>query len=55
MMYRQAVQGDCSNPDLVRENAVTEFNRMAEAADKWNAHCKAQVAKAELNEGMNEA
>ena len=44
MMYRQAVLGDCTNPDLVKANAVKEFERMADAADKWNAHCKALEA-----------
>jgi len=40
MMYRQAVLGNCANPDMVKENAVGEFTRMAEAADKWNAHVR---------------
>lgn len=40
MMYRQAITGDCTNPSLIRANAEAEFKRMAEAADKWNAHCK---------------
>lgn len=35
MMYRQAVTGDCSNPDVVKENATKEFERMAEAADRY--------------------
>ena len=36
MMYGQAVTGDCSNPDLIKENATTELKRMAEAADNFN-------------------
>jgi hypothetical protein len=44
MLYRQAITGDCTNPTLVRENAEKEFRRMAEAADKWNAHCKKKNA-----------
>ena len=38
MMFEQAVEGNCTNPDLVKANARAEFFRMAEAADKWNAH-----------------
>jgi len=47
MMYRQAIEGDCSNPDLIKANAIAEFERMADAADKWNAHCKT------MKEGTN--
>jgi hypothetical protein len=35
MMYRQAVEGDCSNPDLILNNARDEFTRMATAADNY--------------------
>jgi len=46
MMYRQAVTGDCTNPSLVKANAIAEFTRMAEAADKWNALCAAKKEEA---------
>lgn len=36
MMVKQAAAGDCTNPDLVLDNATKEFFRMAEAADKFN-------------------
>lgn len=34
MMYRQAILGDCTNPDLVKENATSELKRMAALADE---------------------
>jgi hypothetical protein len=40
MMYRQAIAGDCSNPDLIKANAVSEFESMALGADRWNALTK---------------
>lgn len=38
MLYREAVLGNVTNPDLIKANARAEFERMAEAADHWNAH-----------------
>lgn len=37
MMYRQAIKGDCTAPDLVKDNATKELTRMAQGADKFNA------------------
>lgn len=39
-LYQAALQGRTKDPDTILCNAEIEFNRMAEAADKWNAHCK---------------
>jgi hypothetical protein len=36
MMFEQAVEGNCSNPALIKDNARKELRRMAEAADRWN-------------------
>lgn len=52
-MYRQAVVGNCTNPDLVINNARAEFTRMAEAADRWNDYCQSVAiisGEAELEE-----
>lgn len=35
MMIEQAALGDCSNPDVVMQNAREEMRRMAEAADRF--------------------
>jgi hypothetical protein len=35
MMYRQAVEGDCTNPDLVKDNMRKELERCAEGADRY--------------------
>jgi hypothetical protein len=43
-LYRMAVRGEVGDPHLVKNNAESEFRTMAEAADKWNAHCKALSA-----------
>lgn len=40
-LYRMAARGEFGDPDKVKNNAEAEFRRMAEAADKWNAHNKA--------------
>jgi hypothetical protein len=36
MMFEQAITGDCTDPDLIRQNAKEELRRMAEAADNFN-------------------
>jgi hypothetical protein len=36
MMLEQSITGDCTNPDLVKENAKTELRRMAQGADNYN-------------------
>ena len=43
MMFEQAILGNCTNPDLIRANAKQELRRMAQAADKWNAHCRDNI------------
>ena len=35
MIYRQAINGNCMNPDLQLKNAREELTRMAEAADRY--------------------
>jgi hypothetical protein len=50
MMYKQAIEGDCTNPDLVKANARAEFFRMADAADQWNKHV-AEVKAMEATDG----
>jgi hypothetical protein len=37
MIFEQAARGDCTNPDLIKDNARAEFRRMVEAADNFNA------------------
>lgn len=36
MIYRQAINGNCMNPDLQLKNAREELTRMAQAADNYN-------------------
>lgn len=36
MLFQQAIEGDCSNPDLIKSNVRGELRRMAKAADQWN-------------------
>lgn len=33
MLFEQAIEGDCTNPDLIKANARKELTRMAQAAD----------------------
>jgi hypothetical protein len=35
-MYRQAVEGDCTNPDLMLDNTKKELHRMAQGADNYS-------------------
>lgn len=43
MLYRFAVRGECDDNEKIIENAEAEFEKMAQAADKWNAYCKEQA------------
>ena len=53
MLYRNAIEGSCTDPGLVRSNAVTELTRMAEAADKWNEHVRSLEQEVTNNDTSN--
>lgn len=55
MMYRQAVEGNCMNPDLIKDNMRKELTRMADGCDRYGDLCRYLKAEGWTDERLKQA